>query len=133
MRHDLPWDIAVEVVMRVGNNPERFPTKACVFAYALEAMPKAAGRYRKRSRREVVFLHAPARICEQPSFAQRDRIRRALDRLPQVLRETYVAVEILGETPEAFAEREGITARTVENRLSLARGRLRAVLAEEDS
>jgi DNA-directed RNA polymerase specialized sigma24 family protein len=132
---DCAWDALTDAVMCSIQHPDKFRSREHLVAYARLALRHMAGRRRATDRR-----HPPLRsenvpvepACREAQPFATDALELALKRLPDALRRTLVAIELLNLSAAAHASAEGITLRTVYNRLYEAKRRMQELLSEDD-
>jgi len=91
------------------------------------------GRSRRRSRGEIVVLHAePAEPDRASDIADRDQLERGLRRLSDAQRTILVMHYYLGLLPTELAETLDIPVGTVKSRLHYAMSALRAALEADE-
>lgn len=137
-----PWmaycarDALVDAVLDCLAEPERFASLDHVLARARVALRHQAGRIRKRTVRREIFLDQDSDQTDprnvEAKLVAADALGSALEKLPEALRRTLLAVKVLGLTAAEHAQAEGVAVQTVHNRVHEALSRMRAILSEDE-
>ncbi|HET9958570.1 MAG TPA: sigma factor-like helix-turn-helix DNA-binding protein [Polyangiaceae bacterium] len=131
---ELAWDTSVDAYLAVATHPERFEAPAQAYVYALTKIRRDRWRRRRRTwDREVTLDDVRAPVDPRTALetlAVSEELANLLGRLPQKLRETFVAIEGLGASAAEFAVEEGIAIQTVYNRMRHARRLLKRFIEE---
>jgi len=145
--HAAACDITQDVFVHLWEHPDRVDlSRGCLRAYlgvvahrrALDVL-RSSGRARAREERvgredpQTTMSHEAAVVDADAALRRSDRLRAALDRLPD---EQRVALELAyfgGRTYREVADELGIPEGTAKSRLRLALARLRALIDAEDT
>jgi RNA polymerase sigma-70 factor (ECF subfamily) len=131
-------DLAQDVFLKVHRGLPYFRGEARLSTWIYRIVANVCTQARSRRVREVPLDRGPESVAIDPpavdgSFADlelRDRLEKAIERLPEQYRFLIAAHHLRGVQYEALAEALGVPLGTVKTHLHRAKRRLRELLAE---
>ncbi|WP_159522454.1 RNA polymerase sigma-70 factor [Sunxiuqinia indica] len=131
-------DLVQDLFVKIWENRSKFSIKANVKSYFLRAVHNKcldfiAHQNIKASHRSYHLSHfSEAELLDYPlmDFELEERLKQAIDSLPKGIRETYIMNRIDGLTYQQIAEKEGVSVKAIEYRMSRAISLLREDLKE---
>lgn len=132
---DRARELTQETFIRAFNQLPRFRGESAIATWLYRITVTVAANLRRTYRRRdrETDLAAAAEIGAGPGHSAdpdlRDRLRTAIDRLPEIYRTTFVLHDVEGYTHPEIAQVLGVAEGTCKSRLFIARGMLREALA----